>query len=232
MVSCLLFVRDHTRFPRLLREGLSRIFLRLFHAFGEMSEPLCPRHRPRGRNVAGCPNRHRVQGLSRNYGMRCLSRIDGEMSGGVPRRTGRVRRIVRGPRPEAVPALVARACALVGLLDIAAGRLPAVPAQPYAHRRRGAAGRARAVRRRAVAQRRRAAAAARARAEARASGGPGGPPWCCCRPARWRSSSTGTRSSGALISVALLVAAAAATATSSRRCPTRAAAGARSRTSS
>src|SRR3954469_14721606 len=51
-------------------------------------------------------------------------RIDGEMSGEVPDRTGRTRRIVRGPRPEAVPALVARACTLVGLLDIAAGVFP------------------------------------------------------------------------------------------------------------
>uniref|UniRef100_UPI000372304C phosphatidylglycerol lysyltransferase domain-containing protein n=1 Tax=Streptomyces hokutonensis TaxID=1306990 RepID=UPI000372304C len=46
------------------------------------------------------------------------------MSGGVPSRSGRVRRIVRGPRPEVVPTLVARACALVGLLDIAAGVFP------------------------------------------------------------------------------------------------------------
>src|SRR3954465_1972122 len=51
-------------------------------------------------------------------------RIDGEMSGGVPSRTSRVRRIVRGPRPEAVPVLVARACALVGVLDVAAGVFP------------------------------------------------------------------------------------------------------------
>ncbi|WP_445526618.1 phosphatidylglycerol lysyltransferase domain-containing protein [Streptomyces cyslabdanicus] len=46
------------------------------------------------------------------------------MSDGVPRRSSRVRRILRGPRPEAVPALVARACAVVGLLDIAAGVFP------------------------------------------------------------------------------------------------------------
>ncbi|MER6959266.1 hypothetical protein ABT335_36035, partial [Streptomyces sp. NPDC000618] len=46
------------------------------------------------------------------------------MSGGVPRGSSRVRRIVRGPRPESVPALVARACALVGLLDVAAGVFP------------------------------------------------------------------------------------------------------------
>ncbi|MGA5507817.1 phosphatidylglycerol lysyltransferase domain-containing protein [Streptomyces umbrinus] len=46
------------------------------------------------------------------------------MSGEVPARTGRLRGVLRGPRPEAVPALVARACTLVGLLDIAAGVFP------------------------------------------------------------------------------------------------------------
>ncbi|WP_432033437.1 phosphatidylglycerol lysyltransferase domain-containing protein [Streptomyces antibioticus] len=46
------------------------------------------------------------------------------MSGGVPNRSSRVRRLVRGPRPESVPALVGRACALVGLLDVAAGVFP------------------------------------------------------------------------------------------------------------
>ncbi|MGW0613392.1 phosphatidylglycerol lysyltransferase domain-containing protein [Streptomyces sp. NPDC002788] len=52
------------------------------------------------------------------------------MSGEVPSRrggaarTGRVSRVLRGPRPEAVPVLVGRACALVGLLDIAAGVFP------------------------------------------------------------------------------------------------------------
>ncbi|MFV0134498.1 phosphatidylglycerol lysyltransferase domain-containing protein [Streptomyces sp. HMX87] len=52
------------------------------------------------------------------------------MSGAVPSprsragRHGSVRRLLRGPRPEAVPALVGRACALVGLLDIAAGVFP------------------------------------------------------------------------------------------------------------
>ncbi|MBX9364489.1 phosphatidylglycerol lysyltransferase domain-containing protein [Streptomyces sp. WAC04114] len=52
------------------------------------------------------------------------------MSGEVPRRgsgtnrPGRVSRILRGPRPEAVPVLVGRACALVGVLDIAAGVFP------------------------------------------------------------------------------------------------------------
>ncbi|WP_055525375.1 phosphatidylglycerol lysyltransferase domain-containing protein [Streptomyces graminilatus] len=46
------------------------------------------------------------------------------MSVEVPGRSSRVRRILRGPRPEAVPAVVARACALVGLVDIAAGVFP------------------------------------------------------------------------------------------------------------
>ncbi|MBD9702957.1 DUF2156 domain-containing protein [Streptomyces sp. ID01-12c] len=41
---------------------------------------------------------------------------------GVPH--GALRGALRGPRPEAVPALVARACALVGLVDIAAGVFP------------------------------------------------------------------------------------------------------------
>ncbi|MEU6097552.1 phosphatidylglycerol lysyltransferase domain-containing protein [Streptomyces sp. NPDC047079] len=35
-----------------------------------------------------------------------------------------VRRILRGPRPESVPTLVARACTFVGVLDIAAGVFP------------------------------------------------------------------------------------------------------------
>ncbi|MFJ6555278.1 phosphatidylglycerol lysyltransferase domain-containing protein [Streptomyces luteogriseus] len=52
------------------------------------------------------------------------------MSGEVPSRgsgaarPGRMRRILSGPRPEAVPVLVGRACALVGVLDIAAGVFP------------------------------------------------------------------------------------------------------------
>jgi lysyl-tRNA synthetase class 2 len=46
------------------------------------------------------------------------------MSEAVPGRSGRARRALRAPRPEAVPALVGRACALVGLLDIAAGVFP------------------------------------------------------------------------------------------------------------
>ncbi|WP_217235007.1 phosphatidylglycerol lysyltransferase domain-containing protein [Streptomyces sp. AC555_RSS877] len=46
------------------------------------------------------------------------------MSGEVPTGSHRVRRVLSGPRPEAVPALVGRACALVGLVDIAAGVFP------------------------------------------------------------------------------------------------------------
>ncbi|MER6855577.1 phosphatidylglycerol lysyltransferase domain-containing protein [Streptomyces pilosus] len=64
---------------------------------------------------------------------------DEEMPGGAPLATGGrrstggprdpapprgVRRLLRGPRPEAVPVLAGRACALVGLLDIAAGVFP------------------------------------------------------------------------------------------------------------
>ncbi|MET9514934.1 phosphatidylglycerol lysyltransferase domain-containing protein [Streptomyces sp. NPDC002994] len=48
-------------------------------------------------------------------------RLDGDKTGAVP---GRLRRIVRGPRPERVPSLVGTACAVVGLLDIAAGVFP------------------------------------------------------------------------------------------------------------
>ncbi|MFC8114407.1 phosphatidylglycerol lysyltransferase domain-containing protein [Streptomyces sp. NPDC057305] len=46
------------------------------------------------------------------------------MSGAVPAGPTRVRRLPRGPRPENVPLLVGRACALVGLLDIAGGVFP------------------------------------------------------------------------------------------------------------
>ncbi|AIV35018.1 phosphatidylglycerol lysyltransferase domain-containing protein [Streptomyces sp. R1] len=46
------------------------------------------------------------------------------MSGGVPTRPTRMRRALRGPRPENVPLLVGRACVVVGLLDIAAGSFP------------------------------------------------------------------------------------------------------------
>ncbi|CCK28430.1 integral membrane lysyl-tRNA synthetase [Streptomyces davaonensis JCM 4913] len=53
-------------------------------------------------------------------------RTDDEESGRVPRPPGRGRRFLRGPRPEAVPVLVGRTCALVGLLDIAAGVFPHV----------------------------------------------------------------------------------------------------------
>ncbi|AXG78533.1 phosphatidylglycerol lysyltransferase domain-containing protein [Streptomyces paludis] len=66
--------------------------------------------------------------------------LDGDKSGSVPnqadrssgippkakprRLPARVRRIVRGPRPEAVPGLVGTACTLIGLIDIAAGVFP------------------------------------------------------------------------------------------------------------
>ncbi|MFJ8792077.1 phosphatidylglycerol lysyltransferase domain-containing protein [Streptomyces sp. NPDC102462] len=46
------------------------------------------------------------------------------MSGKVPSRARMARRILRGPRPETVPALTGRASALVGVLDIAAGVFP------------------------------------------------------------------------------------------------------------
>lgn len=51
-------------------------------------------------------------------------RVDADMSGEVPGRIQHLRRILRGPRPEAVPTLITRACILVGLLDIAAGVFP------------------------------------------------------------------------------------------------------------
>ncbi|MET9377622.1 phosphatidylglycerol lysyltransferase domain-containing protein [Streptomyces sp. NPDC002992] len=47
--------------------------------------------------------------------------VDGDKSGSVP---VRVRRILRGPRPEKVPSLVGTACTLIGLIDIAAGVFP------------------------------------------------------------------------------------------------------------
>lgn len=47
--------------------------------------------------------------------------VDEDKSGLVP---GWVRRVLRGPRPEAVPSLVGTACTLVGLIDIAAGVFP------------------------------------------------------------------------------------------------------------
>ncbi|WP_206307223.1 MULTISPECIES: phosphatidylglycerol lysyltransferase domain-containing protein [Streptomyces] len=47
--------------------------------------------------------------------------IDGDKSGLVPER---VRRILRGPRAESVPALVGTACTFIGLIDIAAGVFP------------------------------------------------------------------------------------------------------------
>ncbi|MFJ4713255.1 phosphatidylglycerol lysyltransferase domain-containing protein [Streptomyces sp. NPDC088785] len=50
-----------------------------------------------------------------------FARIDAENSPGGARRT---RRAAHGPRPEATPALIARACLLVGVLDTAAGAFP------------------------------------------------------------------------------------------------------------
>ncbi|MFJ8668636.1 phosphatidylglycerol lysyltransferase domain-containing protein [Streptomyces sp. NPDC093600] len=47
--------------------------------------------------------------------------VDGDKSRSVP---DRVRRILRGPRPEKVPSLVGTACTLIGLIDIAAGVFP------------------------------------------------------------------------------------------------------------
>ncbi len=46
---------------------------------------------------------------------------DGDKSGSVPHR---MRWILRGPRPEKVPAIVGTACTFIGLVDIAAGRVP------------------------------------------------------------------------------------------------------------
>ena len=47
--------------------------------------------------------------------------VDGDKSVSVP---VRVRRILSGPRPEAVPTLVGTACSFIGLIDIAAGVFP------------------------------------------------------------------------------------------------------------
>ncbi|MFH9741050.1 phosphatidylglycerol lysyltransferase domain-containing protein [Streptomyces roseolus] len=47
--------------------------------------------------------------------------VDGDKTSSVP---VRVRRILRGPRPERIPSLIGTACTLVGLLDIAAGVFP------------------------------------------------------------------------------------------------------------
>ncbi|MEV4681829.1 phosphatidylglycerol lysyltransferase domain-containing protein [Streptomyces kurssanovii] len=47
--------------------------------------------------------------------------VDGDKSGSVP---NRVRRLLHGPRPETVPALVGTACTFVGLIDIGAGIFP------------------------------------------------------------------------------------------------------------
>ncbi|MFI1252088.1 phosphatidylglycerol lysyltransferase domain-containing protein [Streptomyces anulatus] len=47
--------------------------------------------------------------------------LDGDNSVPVPQR---VRRLLHGPRPESVPALVGSACTVVGLIDVAAGVFP------------------------------------------------------------------------------------------------------------
>nr|WSU74413.1 phosphatidylglycerol lysyltransferase domain-containing protein [Streptomyces anulatus] len=47
--------------------------------------------------------------------------LDGDNSVSVPQR---VRRLLHGPRPESVPALVGSACTVVGLIDVAAGVFP------------------------------------------------------------------------------------------------------------
>ncbi|WNF27740.1 phosphatidylglycerol lysyltransferase domain-containing protein [Streptomyces sp. C11-1] len=47
--------------------------------------------------------------------------LDGDKSVPVPQR---VRRLLRGPRPESVPAVVGTACTVVGLIDVAAGVFP------------------------------------------------------------------------------------------------------------
>ncbi|HET6861158.1 MAG TPA: phosphatidylglycerol lysyltransferase domain-containing protein [Streptomyces sp.] len=49
------------------------------------------------------------------------SKVDGDKSRMVP---NWIRRALSGPRPESVPSLVGTACAVVGLLDIAAGVFP------------------------------------------------------------------------------------------------------------
>ncbi|MGW1892056.1 phosphatidylglycerol lysyltransferase domain-containing protein [Streptomyces sp. NPDC002004] len=46
------------------------------------------------------------------------------MSAGVPRVARRTGHLLHGPRPEAVPAFVAGACSLIGLVDVAAGVFP------------------------------------------------------------------------------------------------------------
>ena len=51
-------------------------------------------------------------------------RIDGEKSADAPDRTDRLRGVLRGPRPAAVPALAAGACTLAGVLGIVAGVVP------------------------------------------------------------------------------------------------------------
>ncbi|RBL85844.1 hypothetical protein DDE05_14360, partial [Streptomyces cavourensis] len=47
--------------------------------------------------------------------------VDGDKSVSVP---PRLRRLLRGPRPESVPTVVGTACTVVGLIDVAAGVFP------------------------------------------------------------------------------------------------------------
>ncbi|MFD8466732.1 phosphatidylglycerol lysyltransferase domain-containing protein [Streptomyces cyaneofuscatus] len=47
--------------------------------------------------------------------------VDGDKSVSVPQR---MRRLLRGPRPESVPVVVGTACTVVGLIDVAAGVFP------------------------------------------------------------------------------------------------------------
>ena len=98
--------------------------------------------------------------------MRCLSAVDGESRGLVPDRSAGCGRVLRGPRPEAVPALVGRACTLVGLIDIAAGVFPRFRHSRMHTLAEVLPGRTRPVRRGALAERRRPAAAARPRPQA------------------------------------------------------------------
>ncbi|GGY10430.1 phosphatidylglycerol lysyltransferase domain-containing protein [Streptomyces hiroshimensis] len=54
-------------------------------------------------------------------------RVDGKKSDGVPegtKRLSRLARIVRGPKPENVPAVVGTVAALIGLVDVLAGVVP------------------------------------------------------------------------------------------------------------
>ncbi|EPH41077.1 hypothetical protein STRAU_5875 [Streptomyces aurantiacus JA 4570] len=49
------------------------LFRQLSAGFPAGSEPVSPKDRPRGRNITGRHLWHRMEALSQNYGMRCLS---------------------------------------------------------------------------------------------------------------------------------------------------------------